>query len=427
LPLALGPDAGLRFARGVQAGRWVFATGQLAADFARGGIASDVSRARAPLSGKPGHLRESARVFDHLEQVLAAGGSSLARIVRSDQYFTTWAAVNHYHTERVRRFRPLVPPTTSVLMPGLLLPDAHLDAQFIALTPGFDAEIEAVYPAGLHVPSTSGFAPVVRAADFVFIAGFMAAHQPGDLGGIAPAAKVPDGHLWKGTRIKLEADYAMKEKIAVALEGAGSSIASMVKAQVYLRDMQDLPAFNEVWERWFPDPRTRPAVSYIPTSTPGFAIEDARLEINAIGLVDAATTRRRNIDAGFHTGIDGQPAAVLAGDLLFCSALLAADADGALPGCVPDPRQPYFGSTIDAQVDHIVDRAIALCDAAGTSLTNMTRLQLFMTDLSGLDAAWRAFQRRLPGLDLPISAVQVPGPLPVPDCTLMADLWIYAP
>jgi len=427
LPVSLGPDRGLHFARGVEAGGWVFATGQMATDPATGSIAADVLRSRAPLSGKPKHLLESARVFDNLEQVLAAGGSSLARIVRSDQYFTTWAAVSHYHTERVRRFRPLVPPTTSVLMPGLLLAGADLDAQFIALSPQSGAAIEPVYPPGLHVPSTSGFAPVVRAGDFVFIAGFMAAHQPGDLGGIAPEAKVPEGHLWKGTRIKLEAEYAMKEKIAVALEGAGSSIASMVKAQVYLRDMQDLPAFNEVWARWFPEPATRPAVSYIPTSTPGFAIEDARLEINAIGLVDDCRTRRRNIDGGFHTGIDGQPAAVLAGDLLFCSALLAADADGALAGCSPDPRQPCFGSTVEAQVDAIVDRAHALCEAAGTTLRDMVRLQLFMTDLSGLDAAWRAFQRRLPGLDLPLSAVQVPGPLPVPECTLMADLWVYAP
>lgn len=427
LPVALGPDRGLRFARGVRAGRWVFATGQMAIDPATGGIAADVLRSQAPLSGAPKHLRESARVFDRLEQVLAAGGSALDRIVRSDQYFTTWGAVSHYHTERVRRFRTIVPPTTSVLMPGLLLDGADIDAQFLALTPLFDAPIEPVYPPGLHVPSTSGFAPVVRAGDFVFIAGFMAAHQPGDLGGIAPEAKVPDGHLWKGTRIKLEADYAMKQKIAVALEGAGSSIASMVKAQVYLRDMNDLPAFNEVWHRWFPDAATRPAVSYIPTSTPGFAIEDARLEINAIGLVEGTATRRHNIDAGFHTGIDGQPGAVLAGDLLLCSALLAADADGPLPGCLPDPRQPHFGCTVEAQVDAIVDRAAALCEAAGTSLQDMVRLQLFMTDLSGLDAAWRTFQRRLPGLDLPLSAVQVAGPLPVPGCTLMADLWVYAP
>jgi enamine deaminase RidA (YjgF/YER057c/UK114 family) len=428
LPVALGPDAGLHFARGVQAGGWVFASGLLAADYANGGaIAARVLRSRSPLSGAPRHRREAACVFDALDAVLAAGDSSLSRIVRSDQYFTTWTAVSHFHAERVRRFGPLVPPTTSVLEPALRLRDASLDAQFLALTRAADVSIDAIYPPGLHVPSTSGFAPVVRAGDFVFIAGFMAAHQPGDLGGIAPQAKVPDGHLWKGCRIRLEADYALEHKIAVALEGAGASIDSMVKAQVYLRDMQDLPAFNETWLRWFPDPARRPAVSYIPTSTPGFAIEDARLEINAIGLVDGSPTRRRNIDGGFHTGIDGQPGAVLAGDLLLCSALLAADADGALPGCLPDARQPWFGSTVDAQVDHIVDRALALCRAAGTSLSNMTRLQLFLTDPGELDAAWRAFQRRLPGVPLPLSAVQVPGPLPVPDCTLMADLWVYAP
>jgi enamine deaminase RidA (YjgF/YER057c/UK114 family) len=428
LPVALGPDAGLQFARGVLAGRWVFASGLLAADYAgSGAIAADVLRSRSPLSGTPKHLREAARVFDALEEVLAAGGSSLSRVVRSDQYFTTWAAVSHYHTERVRRFGPRVPPTTSVLEPALRLRDADLDAQFLALTSIDDTAIEAVYPSGLHVPSTSGFAPVVRAGDFVFIAGFMAAHQPGDLGGIAPEAKVPDGHLWKGCRIKLEADYALQQKVAVALEGAGASIDSMVKAQVYLRDMHDLPAFNEVWNRWFPDAARRPAVSYIPTSTPGFAIEDARLEINAIALVDGSSTRRRTIDGGFHTGIDGQPGAVLAGDLLLCSALLAADADGALPGCLPDARQPWFGSTAEAQVDHIVDRALALCRAAGTTLSNITRLQLFLTDPAELDAAWRAFQRRLPGVPLPLSAVQVPGPLPVPGCTLMADIWVYAP
>ncbi|MBC7780885.1 MAG: RidA family protein [Proteobacteria bacterium] len=437
LPVHLGPGKGVRpetarelppslhFARGIRAGRWVFATGQLATDYARGGIADEVLRVDAPLSGRPKQQREAMRVFDQLEQVLASGGTTLAQVVRSDQYFTTWHAVNHYHSERIRRFDPLVPPTTSILMPRLLLPDADLTGEYLALTPAFGAPIEPVYPSGLHVPSTSGFAPVVRAGDFVFIAGFMAAHQPGDLGGIAPEAKVPDGHLWKGSRIKLEADYALKEKIAVALDGAGATLDTLVKAQVYLRDMSDLPAFNEVWYRWFP--KVRPAVSYIPTSTPGFAIADARLEINALALTVAGTTRRRTIDGGFHTGIDGQPAAVLAGDLLLCSALLAADGDGALEGCVADPRQPYFGSTAQAQIDHIVDRAQRLCDAAGTVLENMTRLQLFVTDLSEVGAACRALARRLPGLALPLSVVEVPAPLPVPACTIMADLWVYVP
>jgi hypothetical protein len=70
-----------------------------------------------------------------------------------------------------------------------------------------DGKIESVFPDGLDVPSTSAFVPVVVAHDLVFVAGFLAAWQPGDLGGIAPEAKVPEGHLWKGNRIQLEADY----------------------------------------------------------------------------------------------------------------------------------------------------------------------------------------------------------------------------
>ena len=123
--------------------------------------------------------------------------------------------------------------------------------------------------------------------------------------------------------------------------------------------MADLPAYNEACQRWFPD--WPPAVSYVPFATPGLGIEDARVEINAIALAGDARARLRAIDAGFHTGIDGQPAAVLAGDLLLCSALIAADADGPLPGCAPDPRQPWFGSCAQAQVDHLVARARALC------------------------------------------------------------------
>jgi len=427
LPSTLGPGR-IPYARGVRAGDWVFASGVLAADWEAGrcaGLAPSVARANAPFSGLPVHRREADCVLDRLGEVLAAGGSGYDRVVRSDQYFTTWRAVNPYHGARVQRFRPLVPPTTSVLIPGLSLPGASLDAQFIALAASSRARIEPLYPDGLHVPSTSGFAPVLRGGDFLFIAGFMAAHQPGDLGGIAPEARVPEGHLWKGTRIRLEAEYAMEHKIAVALAGSGSDLSRVVKAQVYLRDMADLPAFNEAWYRWFPT--WRPAVSYVPIANPGLAIEDARVEINAIALAGGARARMRAIDAGFHTGIDGQPAAVLAGDLLLCSALLAADAEGPLPGCSPDPRQPWFGSRAEAQVDHIVARAHALCARAGTRLENLVRLQLFVTDLAEADAACQAFSRHLPGVALPLSIVEVPAPLPVPGCSLMADLWIHAP
>ena len=91
--------------------------------------------------------------------------------------------------------------------------------EVIAVRPDSGLQLTPVYPPGLDVPATSSFVPVVKADDFVFVAGFLAAWKPGDLGGIAPEAKVPEGHLWKGNRIQLEADYIVRKKLKPALEG----------------------------------------------------------------------------------------------------------------------------------------------------------------------------------------------------------------
>src|SRR5690606_33949833 len=110
--------------------------------------------------------------------------------------------------------------------------------------------IETFYPPALEVPAGAGFAPVVRAGGFVFVAGMMAAHQPGDLGGIAPEARVPAGHLWKGVPIELEAEYIMARKIGPALEAAELGFEHVVKVQAYVSDSGDIPAVNEVWNRY---------------------------------------------------------------------------------------------------------------------------------------------------------------------------------
>jgi hypothetical protein len=46
---------------------------------------------------------------------------------------------------------------------------------------------------------------------------------------------------------QLETDFIIKRKLISSLEGAGASLDSIVKAQVYLSDRDDVPGFNEVW------------------------------------------------------------------------------------------------------------------------------------------------------------------------------------
>jgi enamine deaminase RidA (YjgF/YER057c/UK114 family) len=158
---------------------------------------------------------------------------------------------------------------------------------------------------------------------------------------------------------------------------------------------------------------------------PGFAIADA--EINVIAVRGGAGIGRREIAGTSATACEGLPAAVRAGDLVFFSGMVAADSNGLVAAARTDPRQPYFGCSIEAQMDYLIDEADRVCREAGTALENVVRIQQFHTDLRELHATYRAWQRRLPGRALPISAVQVPTGLVVPGCTVQIDLWVYAP
>jgi enamine deaminase RidA (YjgF/YER057c/UK114 family) len=411
-----------RFARGMRAGPWVFASGVMATDDG-GRLAPQVARNPRPLSGLPRWHTEAALMYTRAAEVLKAGGSGFKYAVRTDQYFPDWRAVPFLHQVRREFCGDYVPPSTSILEPALALRGAGMSMEVIAVVPGSGLDPRAVFPPALEVPATSSFAPVVLAGDYVSVAGFLAAWKPGDLGGIAPEARVPEGHLWKGNRIQLEADYIIRQKLLPALAGAGSSLANVVKAQVYLADIQDVPAFNRVWARHF-DGRI-PATTFVPTLNPGFAISDARCEINLLALTDSGRTRAQEIGTS-PAACDGHPVAVRAGELLCFSGLVAADE----AGCVIRSRgrqRPRSRQGVDAQMEYLLDVSERACADAGTTLANVVRIQQFHTDLAEFHPACKAWARRLPGQPLPLSAIQVPAPLLVPGCTVQIDLWVYVP
>ncbi len=414
----------IRYAQGVKAGNWIFAAGHTATDFSNG-LSPAVLNTRLPRAGKPKNEKEADFIFARLKEILLAAGSDMPNVVRLDQYYTTWKAVDPYHVARRAAFGAYIPPSTSILQGGLLLKDADIEVQMIAIVPRDDFRVEAIRLQEIDAPTTSGYAPAVRAGDYVFVAGQMATQGKGSEERIPPEARPVPGYLWRGKQIKLEAEYIIRHRLEPALKASGSSLANIVKAQVYMRDIDDFPAFNEVWAKYFPkDP---PVTTLIPTATPGFAIAEAALEINALALDDGGKTKKEVIKTDVFTGYVNQTAALRAGDLLFISGLMAVDENGLAAGCDLDPRQPYFGSPIQSQMDCIIDNAQKICRAAGTSLENVVRIQQFHTGLDEFYPAYQTWQRYLPGQYLPLSAVQVPGPLPVPGAAVLVDLWVYAP
>ena len=420
LPVTIEPG-GIRYAPGIKAGRWIFATGHKGnADFA-GGMAPAVLRTTLPAWDSSKHRRESDRIFANLGRVLKAGGTSFRNIVRVDQYYTDYRAVPPYHGARRAALGEHIPPSTSILMPRFLLAGQEIEMQMIAVADG--VRVQHIRHKAHAIHASSGYSLALTAGDFVFVAGRLAdALTLTD--GLAPEVRLPAGHLWKGVPVKLETEFTIKQKLEPALKAAGSSLADVVKCQVYLRDPADFAPFNEVWRAHFR--KNPPATSLLPMATPGLAIEEGRVEINAIALLSGGKTRARGIDAGVMPAWAGYTQAVRAGDLLFISGLLAIDRNGLINAARVDAAKPYFGSSVQAQMDFMLSNAQKLCKAAGTSLANVMRIQQFHTDLKEFYPAYQIWQQHLPGQHLPFSAVEVPF-LPVPGCTVQLDLWVYVP
>ena len=81
-----------------------------------------------------------------------------------------------------------------------------------------------------------------------------------------------------GQDVAQQTDRALKN-LAAVLEQAGSSLQHVLKTTVFLADMADFPAMNEVYARHFGD--HRPARSTVAVKS---LPKDARVEIDAVAL-----------------------------------------------------------------------------------------------------------------------------------------------
>ena len=109
------------------------------------------------------------------------------------------------------------------------------------------------------------YSPGIKAGNFVFTAGQL---------GVDPAT----GKLHEG--IKAQTKQCLKN-IATILEAAGSSMDHVVKTTIFLTDMADFQAMNEVYASFFPnDPK--PVRSTVEAS---LVTDEMKVEIDAIAII----------------------------------------------------------------------------------------------------------------------------------------------
>jgi enamine deaminase RidA (YjgF/YER057c/UK114 family) len=412
-----GPDGRSR-PLALRAGPWIFATGLMAGKATNAAAALQES---FPVPAQPSAQREAALVFDLLETALRKAGADLSRVVRLDQYYPTASAVDPYHVERRKRFGAYIAPSTSMLVRRLSAPAASLEVQAIGVAGDAPFNVTPLDDPALRAPATSGFAPAVIAGDLAFIPGLVASASPGTPArrGLAEAARLPEGTLWKGTPIGLETRHLLEQRLAPSLKLAGASPGGVLKAQAYLTHAEDLGGFLQAWQSFFGS--DGPALTVAPMPDPSIGVEDARLEINFIALRDGASTSARRIAAPITTAFAGVPAAVHAADLLFISGLYPLDSHG-LVGTHPHDPAPV----VQYQAAAIATTARAICAAAGADLSHLVRSQLFLSDIcdrSAVEQVWRDLG--MP--DVPTSCIETANPMLFPGCRVMADLWVHAP
>jgi len=108
------------------------------------------------------------------------------------------------------------------------------------------------------------YAQAIRVNGFIFTAGQIALDP-------ANMQLIPGDVATQTTRVL--------ENLKAILESAGSSLDRAVKATVYLKDMNDFTAMNEVYARYFPkDPPARSTVEAARLP------RDVRVEIDLIAL-----------------------------------------------------------------------------------------------------------------------------------------------
>ena len=402
----------------VKVGDYVFLGGQVAVD-PEGGLVPQVRREPSTSVPTIGSKFQSDYILDRSIKILKAAGSSLACGVRIDQFCTHPRAASPYLEARARRIETGTrPASTHVQIDNLLAPGALCGLQLIALTEGAKGKKDVIVVPGMPASPGPPFKPAphgIIGGEFIFVTGQIA-HGFTEAG-MASEARL-DPETWYGSPIKLQTDVALK-RCADVLNHVGASLTDVVRADVYLNDMDDRFELEEVWQKHFPT--NPPARTYIPTVRLG--AKSCIVEVNVIAMKPGSGLKKETITAPNVPVPDlHHPHAVRAGGFLFVSGLCATDfTSGLAPEARVNAAAPWFGSRGKKQTTFILDCMESICRAGGSSLNNVVWTQNLYSrpeDLFPSMEVWNERFRKEPPATL---VAGVSSPVLGQDCTVHID------
>lgn len=255
------------------------------------------------------------------------------------------------------------------------------------------------------------YSPAVKAADWIFVSGQLASDFST---GIAPEAIPANANLVDAQA--LQSRFVM-ETLKRTLAAAGADLATDV-ARIWQWLPWDRPSMAEFADgTCFPEglgisPYLAVRNEYIaeprPASTAvgirALPVKDALIEIDVIAIVDGSEVQGCPSGEGVPAPLAGYSPALRRGDWIFLAGEVPTDWQGdygehlsmgapsALAREARTNPHVWYGSDIEAQTDYTLSKLERHAEAAGGSLKNVVKADVYIgdpSDYAGMDRAWR--------------------------------------
>jgi enamine deaminase RidA (YjgF/YER057c/UK114 family) len=365
----------------------VFAAGQLASDFKTGVPPEARKKDGFPFYGSDIEL-QTTYVLENLKKTFDAAGSSLDHVVKAQVFLTD---LNNFHgfDSVWKRYFKVPPPRTTIGCTGLLVKDTLVEIDLIGYVASKSLKHEVITSSIPRPLANYNEAFVV--GDLIFTAGQLASDFKT---GVPPEARKKDGFPFYGSDIELQTAYIL-DNLKKTFEAAGSSLDHEAKAQVFLTDLDDFHGFDSVWKRYFnvPPPRTTIGCT-------GLLVKDTLVEIDLIGYVPARGLKHAVVKSAVPRPLAHYNEGFTVGSRVFAAGQIASDYRTGVP---PEARKqdgfPFYGSDIELQTTYVLENLKKTFEAAGSSLDQVVKAQVFLTDLDnfhGFDSVWKHYFKQPP-------------------------------
>jgi reactive intermediate/imine deaminase len=358
----------------------VFAAGQLASDFKTGVPQEARKHPNFPFYGSDIKL-QTDYILKNMARTFKAAGTSLDNVIKAQVFLMDLNDFNGFDEVWKQHFK-VPPPRTTIGTTGLLVKDTLVEIDLIATLP--DKPGKVIKSAGPK--PLANYSEAMQAGDLIFAAGQLASDFKT---GVPASARRGENFPFYGSDIQLQTEFVL-ENLKKTFEAAGSSLDHVVKAQVFMTNLNDFAGFDQVWKRYFKVPPPRTTVG-----TSGLLVRETLVEIDLIGYVPRSGLKHEVIKSGAPRPLANYSEAFTLGDFVFAAGQIASDYKTGVPTeARKHPNFPFYGSDIKLQTTYILNNLKQTFEAAGSSIDNVVKAQVFLTDLknfAAFDEVWKEF------------------------------------